>query len=97
MTCRCQSVEVQTYANQIVMPAPPWWSRNTICLDWCVAAEVRWLWSLGIVTLGCCCGHGGSVPAYIQVRPDFSEAMLAMGYRPLLLNGMPEGVFIPAR
>ena len=31
---------------------------ESICLDFCVAGEVIHLWSLGITTTGCCCGHG---------------------------------------
>ena len=32
--------------------------KESIRVDKCIAKEIEHLWSLGVVTLGCCCGHG---------------------------------------
>ena len=78
--------------NQIVVPTPPgllhyndgeMTPRVNVCIDACMVALIRQLWACGIVTLGCCCGHGGNVPAHIAVRPDFAPVMRAFGYAPI--------------
>lgn len=41
--------------------------------------EVKYLWSLGIETNGCCCGHGEQMP-YIGVYDEYIPLMLELGY-----------------
>jgi hypothetical protein len=52
---------------------------NGYCLDRCIAEEVMALWTLGITTTGCCCGHG-KVPPYIGVIDEDIGRMKGMGY-----------------
>lgn len=33
-------------------------AKNTVPVDACIAEEIQQLNDLGIITLGCCCGHG---------------------------------------
>lgn len=90
--CRCIDVEVGSYGNQIELPAPhhiiEWASkasfslggeRKTICIDKCLAKEVKALWGMGIITTGCCCGHN-KVAAYIGVIDIHINKMKALGY-----------------
>lgn len=45
----------------------------------CLVDEVKHLWSLGIETNGCCCGHNEKV-AYIGVYDEYIDKMLDLGY-----------------
>ena len=63
--CNCVNVKMGSYDNQIIVNRPKCMINRTegssnpdkICLDKCIAEEVQYLWSLGIKTTGCCCGH----------------------------------------
>ena len=50
--------------------------------DWCVVPELMALWAKGIRTVCSCCGHGEDENAYIRVRAEDADSMLAMGYEP---------------
>lgn len=73
--------------------------NRLIHVDRCLIPELQSLWNLGIETGGCCCGHfekGG----FIQVFPEQSGAMRALGYEeipPVLVDGelMGEHAFRP--
>lgn len=108
--CDCpKGVEIQGYENQICIDDLPLQmsdylsssgSSKSICLDLCIAGEVIQLWSLGITTTGCCCGHGGKSPAYIGVIDKDADRMLNLGYvyeneknqsfKPKSIGGLPE-------
>ena len=88
--CACINVPMGSYANQVEVPIPPHMvdyeaSRlaaglaATICLDRCIAAEVQELWTAGVRTYGCCCGHNKGEP-FINVHPGDAGRMKAMGY-----------------
>ena len=58
----------------------------TVCVDKCLINEIKWLWSKGIHTTGCCCGRHLEDPedgslAYIGVCPKSIEKIKALGYR----------------
>ena len=88
--CDCVNVEIGSYDNQVVLPVPEHMRplrncigdiRESICVDRCVAEEVQSLWSLGIVTTGCCCGHNKMTDrAFIGVMFEDIERMKEMGY-----------------
>ena len=88
--CACVNVDFGTYANQVTLDVPPGMDircnspdrepKVVVGVDACLADEIRYLWSLGIVTTGCCCGHGKGAP-YIGVEDRFIPAMKALGYR----------------
>lgn len=78
--CDCIDVEIGSYDNQVHLPAPEHMPKaNGYCVDRCLEAEIKDLWSHGIVTTGCCCGHN-KLPGYIGVREDFIGAMKDLGY-----------------
>jgi len=90
--CKCNNVEVGSYDNQVELPAPQHiieWAekvnfslggdRKTVCVDRCLEKEIKALWEMGIVTTGCCCGHG-KVPPYIGVTPEHVLKMKSLGY-----------------
>lgn len=49
-------------------------------IDKCLLYEVYYLWTLGIKTTGCCCGHGYLKP-YIGVYNEHIPTMLKLGYK----------------
>lgn len=56
------------------------YKNGKIIVDKCLAEEIKQLWSLGIHTMGCCCGHNKE-EGFIQVeRTDFQK-MLDLGYQ----------------
>lgn len=50
-----------------------------VCLDPCIVDEVKHLWSLGIVTHGCCCGHN-EMQSIVNVADENIQQMLDLGY-----------------
>lgn len=51
-----------------------------ILVDKCLADEIKYLWSKGITTTGCCCGHNFKCP-YIGVTDTSSDKMKELGYK----------------
>jgi hypothetical protein len=54
-------------------------TANFICVDMCLAKEIKYLWDLGITTTGNCCGHGSN-KGYIGVVDSDIPKMKEMGY-----------------
>ncbi|MFS0489911.1 hypothetical protein [Leadbetterella byssophila] len=52
---------------------------STVTIDTCIVEEIEYLWSLGIVTLGCCCGHN-KTQSMVNVADENIQDMLDMGY-----------------
>lgn len=84
--CECIDVEIGSYDNQKMVMAPahmrPYSSNgnvNWICIDTCILAEILQLWSIGISTTGCCCGHN-KTNGYIGVEDKDIQNMLNFGY-----------------
>lgn len=70
MTCRCRSYNRPDWnpegdRPEVVVKAPAWADRPTICLDACIADVIQALWTHGMETLGCCCGHGKIGPSVL--------------------------------
>lgn len=58
---------------EVVLPTPPHIDDrpNGICVDACIADAIQMLWSHGISTGGCCCGHNRANPSVvIRERED---------------------------
>lgn len=53
--------------------------KNEIWVDACLAEEISDLWSKGIRTLGCCCGHGIE-RGTIWVHDCDAWRMIELGY-----------------
>jgi len=55
--------------NQVELPTPDILrdvhDRDTVCIDSYIVTQMQALWNSGIVTLGCCCGHGKELPSVI--------------------------------
>lgn len=90
--CNCVNVEVGSFDNQIELPRPPHMPTSrgveTICVDVCLKDEILHLWSLGITTTGCCCGHN-KVEPYIGVDEKDIPIMKTMGYKVQFNNCRP--------
>lgn len=65
-------------------------------VDGCLVGEINRLNNQGIITIGCCCGHGKK-QGFIQVTPTHIPKMLELGYekRPLDENVHGEWCFKP--
>jgi hypothetical protein len=62
---------------------------NYITIDGCLWQEIKYLHSLGIETIGSCCGHHANSPlgsAYIQVKTECEQKMIDLGYTKHLNN-----------
>ena len=78
---RCVHSQIQSYECYVELP-------DGVCVDRCLAEEVKALRSKGVRTVGCCCGmHTGwqngvpEHPSYIQVNGRRSiEHMAFLGY-----------------
>lgn len=85
--CTCENVDFGSYGNQVELTPPQdinimSWDgqrKNTVCVDACLAKEIQYLWSKGVMTSGCCCGHKKEAP-YIGVFPESESKMLDLGY-----------------
>lgn len=53
--------------------------KKEVQVDECLADEIKELWSKGIKTCGCCCGHGFAL-GFIEVTYDCIKDMENMGY-----------------
>lgn len=91
--CKCINIEIGSYGNQVELPAPKHlieWAekvnfslggdRKTVCIDKCLEKEIKALWSEGITTTGCCCGHN-KVGPYIGVIEKDVSWMKSRGYK----------------
>lgn len=97
--CKCVKVEVQSYDNQVLVEVLPEQMQDyraaegrvpKLSIDTCLLEEVSDLWSIGITTTGCCCGHN-KVPPYIGVIDSDIWRMKAMGYEVKFNHSRPEG------
>lgn len=105
--CDCVNVEVGSYDNQVIYPIPKHmegYKNNRvkaglspyICIDKCLENEIKILWSLGIRTTGCCCGHNkqqGYIGVYFEDIPKMKELGYKVSYNPCRPND--EDSFIP--
>jgi len=92
--CDCPpGIEIGSYDNQVTLDTPQFMRdicsmgcltfRDQTCVDACLADEIKDLWSRGIVTTGCCCGHNLTLPGglpYIGVRDEDIPKMKDLGY-----------------
>lgn len=102
--CQCKNVEIGSFDNQVMLDPPKHMRefRNIrelsafICIDRCLKDEVKYLWSLGITTTGCCCGHN-RIDGYIGVIDKDIPKMKKLGYKVQLNKFRPqaEDTFYP--
>lgn len=85
--CKCKNIEVGTYDNQVELSRPLHMvgrkdegsESDIICVDSCLKDEIIFLWSKGVKTTGCCCGHN-YLPPYIGVSDDSIDLMVSLNY-----------------
>ncbi len=79
--CDCENVDIGSYDNQTLLTAPDHMPKdNGYCIDTCLVEEIKHLWSLGIITTGCCCGHN-KLWGYIGVDEANEAQMIELGYQ----------------
>jgi hypothetical protein len=89
--CGCVNVEMGTYANTVLLDYPECmqhyrkkriqagYQAEKIQVDACIAEEIKDLWSKGVITMGCCCGHNKQ-QSMVNVDENSIKKMLALGY-----------------
>ena len=105
--CNCENVEVGSHDAAVSVNLPPHMSvyadareqkglSRSITVDKCLVPEIHDLWTAGIHTRGCCCGHNRREP-YICVAPQSIEKMKTMGYEVYYNPCRPksEDAFVP--
>ena len=75
--CNCVNIKMGSYDNQVILKMP---NDELMGIDKCIAEEIKYLWSLGIRTTGCCCGHNIQ-EGYIGVIDKDIEFMKKGGYK----------------
>lgn len=89
--CECVNVEMGSYKNAVSIQIPKHMQKyrdnrlaaglsENISIDTCILQEVKRLWSLGIHTRGCCCGHN-KVSGMINVADESIDKMFELGYK----------------
>lgn len=78
--CNCVNVKMGSYKNQVKLKMP---NGELMGIDKCIAEEIKIIWSYGIKTTGCCCGHNIQ-KGYIGVIEKDIEFMKKSGYRVLI-------------
>ena len=73
--------------------------KYSVSVDKCLVDEIKYLWDQGIITLGCCCGHGREL-GMINVDLKSVNKMLELGYQFYIFDDKFGGVdrkdtFIP--
>lgn len=67
----------------------------TVCVDSCIVIAIKELWSKGIETTGCCCGHNIG-RGWVSVHQAWYEEMFKLGYeqKPVeVVNGHVMGLY----
>lgn len=89
--CQCENVPIGSLLNQVYLNFPDHMKQYEkrrvdlmgikpgVSIDRCIVEEIKYLWSLGITTYGCCCGHN-HVQSMVNVDDKDIEKMLQLGY-----------------
>lgn len=99
MIYNCRKVILNPLKGLITYNYDPNKEKDEVVVDSCLADEIEQLWANGIVTTGCCCGHGKGL-GFINVRSDCIDKMIELGYQNYIFNDEFGGVerkdtFIP--
>ncbi len=86
--CKCTIDDFNNGGNKVVINIPDEliitnFGRRQLDIevDACMVDEIQYLWSQGIRTTGCCCGHNWMY-GYIGVHFEDIPKMKALGYKP---------------
>jgi len=65
-----------------------------ISTDICIGKEVEQLINKGVITYGCCCGHGGKIPTCLVDKKSL-KLLEKLGYKSFELSDMhtEDGIF----
>lgn len=65
--CKCiSSNEPQEWQTDSALVLElPWEPGRTASIEPCIATAIQGLWTMGIVTVGSCCGHGAVKPSVV--------------------------------
>ncbi len=85
--CKCAINDFNDNGNKVILEVPnnliienTGRRQTNICIDKCMVEEIQYLWSQGIRTTGCCCGHNWMY-GYIGVYFEDIPKMKALGYK----------------
>ncbi|AZV01954.1 hypothetical protein [Aeromonas phage Akh-2] len=76
--CECKSYNKDIGSvDEVILESPDLWlsdGRDTICVDACIASVISGLWSSGLPTLNCCCGHNLENPSLVIPASENPES-----------------------
>lgn len=75
----CRMVRIQCPKNFIRFNSNENKYKTEITVDSCLKDEIIFLWSMGVKTAGCCCGHGIK-NGFINVFDESIGMMYKLGY-----------------
>jgi len=80
INCKKESVVLKVPDNLCITYN---WNKNKrkklVAVDACIADEIKYLWSKGVITYGCCCGHGKEDPICL-VNKECEGVLKKLGY-----------------
>lgn len=83
-TCHCRSyngddADTPGVPEVVLDPRPVFpFTTKTVCVDACIAEDIKRLWAHSIWTYGCCCGHNGRFPRTVIVDGVNSQRAQAL-------------------
>lgn len=77
--CNCRSYNKPEWGGfmaEVVLDPRPFFdsATKTVCVDPCIASTILRLWSRGVWTEGCCCGHNQDYPSVIIASLEMAES-----------------------
>lgn len=83
MKNKCKTIILKCPENFIKYNVPSGTNDNDykdcVAVDECLQDEILYLWSKGIKTSGCCCGHG-QYDGFINIFDESIDDMISLGY-----------------
>ena len=88
--CNCKDIKMGSYSNQVLLDVPSFMyplrdclgnikAVQKIAIDRCLVPTIKLLWSNGIKTLNCCCGHNRLKPTVI-VDEKYIPKLMSLGF-----------------
>lgn len=83
--CNCYNIDFtkqhsyQTFLKIPIQNIPDDFLFDEVMIDNCLIDEIKELWSKGVITITCCCGHN-KVAGFIAVIKNHWKMMEMLGY-----------------
>ena len=91
-----------TQTDEVVLETPEFitWNcwdepthKTTVFVDPCLVEPIKELWSHGVITRGCCCGHGKAT-RNVLVDPKSISLMIELGHEQFAFQDRSDSFYI---